>query len=284
MTHIITVHWECDRWVDIQLRYLQEHLREPYKIYAFLSGLDEKHTSKYFYATTAMVREHAVKLNLLADMVMLHATSPDDILMFIDGDAFPIGDVMAFVREKLRTHPLVAIQRKENYGDIQPHPAFCVTTVRFWKEISGDWSDGYRWQNTQDESVTDIGGTLLGILEAQRITWYPMLRSNKYNLHPLWFGIYADLIYHHGAGFRAPFSRFDVYANMNRKIVLYFKMIDLLPAPIQSRLPRDIRDKFSSGNVLFKHIVAKSTVLSQQVYSRILRDPLFYQEFQQPPS
>jgi len=40
--------------------------------------------------------------------------------------------------------------------------------------------------------------------------WYPLLRSNGRNLHPIWFGIYGDIIYHHGAGFRAPVSRYDL--------------------------------------------------------------------------
>ena len=44
----------------------------------------------------------------------------------------------------------------------------------------------------------------------KKIDWYPMLRSNRRDLHPLWFGLYEDLIYHHGAGFRPPVSRADL--------------------------------------------------------------------------
>lgn len=281
MIHIITIHWEDECWVDIQLRYLQQHIQEPYKIYAFLCGLNDAHKAKYFYASTAMVRGHAIKLNLLTDMVMLHATDPDDLLMVIDGDAFPIGTVMPFVREKLRTYPLIAIQRKENYGDRQPHPSFCVTTLKFWKEIGGDWRDGYYWQNTEQERVTDVGGRLLGLLETQQIPWYPMLRSNKRELHPLWFGLYEDLIYHHGAGFRAPFARFDVYANMNWKIALYFRVLDSLPAAMKRRLPKRITHKFNPGNILYKGIAAHNKALSQQVVEMIRRDPDFYRHFQQ---
>ena len=29
-----------------------------------------------------------------------------------------------------------------------------------------------------------------------------MLRTNKVNPHPLQFGVYEDLVYHHGGGFR----------------------------------------------------------------------------------
>ena len=41
------------------------------------------------------------------------------------------------------------------------------------------------------------------------IEWYPLNRSNKVNLHSLYFGIYDDVIYHHWAGSRNPISRPD---------------------------------------------------------------------------
>ena len=47
-----------------------------------------------------------------------------------------------------------------------------------------------------------MGGNLLGLLEDAGIEWYPMLRTNKVNPHPLQFGVYEDLVYHHGGGFR----------------------------------------------------------------------------------
>jgi hypothetical protein len=37
-----------------------------------------------------------------------------------------------------------------------------------------------------------------------------VLRTNRRNPHPLFFGVYGDVIYHHGAGFRLPISRVDL--------------------------------------------------------------------------
>ena len=205
MLHIVTVHWKDDRWVDIQLKYLYEHIKIPFRVYAFLNLLPRDHRSKYFYASTEDIRQsypsesHATKLNLLADIARSHSTNQDDWLMFIDGDAFPIGDIISFARSKLKDYPLLAIQRIENGGDIQPHPSFCLTTINFWDEIEGDWKPGYEWRNFAGEMVTDPGGNLLSVLDKNNINWCPLIRSNKRNLHPLWFGIYEDLIYHHGA-------------------------------------------------------------------------------------
>jgi hypothetical protein len=43
---------------------------------------------------------------------------------------------------------------------------------------------------------------LLRRLELSNTPWVEVLRSNRRNLDPLYFAIYGDIIYHHGAGFR----------------------------------------------------------------------------------
>ena len=91
MIHIATVHWQTDKWIDIQLHYIHKNIREDFKLYAFLNDLPSNHTGKFFYSSTEPIEEHSIKLNILADMAMLHSNNPDDLLIFIDGDAFPIG-------------------------------------------------------------------------------------------------------------------------------------------------------------------------------------------------
>jgi hypothetical protein len=50
--------------------------------------------------------------------------------------------------------------------------------------------------------VSDVGGNLLRELELTKTPWVEVLRSNRKNLDPIFFGIYGDIVYHHGAGFR----------------------------------------------------------------------------------
>jgi hypothetical protein len=201
MLHVATVHWQTEDWIDIQLAHLGRHIPGPFRVYAFLNGVPEANRAKFFHASLEPVREHAAKLNILADVIRSKAAD-DDLIMFLDGDAFPIADLAPLLAKKLAAHPLVAVQRLENNGDRQPHPCFCVTTVGFWASIGGDWSPGYTWADRSGKPVTDVGGNLLGNLEKRGIEWSPLLRSNRTNPHPLWFGVYGGAVYHHGAGFR----------------------------------------------------------------------------------
>jgi len=253
MLHIVTVHWKDDRWVDIQLQYLRRYISREFRVYAFLNDLPDVHRTKYFYASTERIRSHAVKLNVLADMAGFNATSPEDWLMFLDGDAFPIADLVSFARPLLKTCPLLAVQRRENNGDVQPHPSFCLTTVGFWKSIEGDWHPGHQWTNAQGELVSDVGGNLLGILERHEIRWHPMVRSNRKNLHPLLFGLYDDVIYHHGLGFRTGPTR-----------------IGLQQAMAEGSPEESARSS----------AIAENERLSKAVFESIQRDPFFYRDFQ----
>jgi hypothetical protein len=214
---VATVHWRDPRWIDVQLRYLERHLPPPHLVYADLEGIDGvAHGAKFHHvADLAATRSfenpifsHTEKLNALAETIAAEA-APDDVLLFLDGDAFPIARVRPFLEEKLARYPLAAVRRDENLDDEQPHPAFCATTVGFWQEIGGDWNPGYMWRNAAGKEVTDAGGNLLGILRERGVEWYPLLRTNRRNLRPLWFAVYDDLVYHHGAGFRGGLCRRD---------------------------------------------------------------------------
>jgi len=215
MIHILTVHWQDDRWIKIQQDYFKRCLQEPYKMYAFVNKIDKDYFGHFEVCLREPVelknvsQSHGIKLNILADIACSLGTD-DDYLVFIDGDAFPVVDIMPDVKETLKKYPLMAVRRDESSGDKQPHPSFTVTTVGFWKKINGDWKPGYKWKNNNNHIVTDTGGNFLKILEDQKIEWHPILRTTKVNLHPLWFGIYGGLVYHHGAGFRSPLSREDI--------------------------------------------------------------------------
>jgi hypothetical protein len=175
----------------------------PYRVFAALNGIDDgADVAKRFHFAADLDGGHASKLNQLA-AIIAQDSDPDDILIFLDGDAFPVRPLSPWLEDTVREFRLTAIRRDENLGDCQPHPSFCATTVGFWQEIDGDWMAGGTWINTAGREVADVGGNLLYILRQRQIDWLPLLRTNTHNPHPVWFGVYAHRIYHHGAGFQS---------------------------------------------------------------------------------
>jgi hypothetical protein len=199
--HIATLHYGSPRWIEIQARYLREHLSVPYRTWTALGGVDPSYAS-HFDRIIDQGGRHSDRLNHLA-LEIIYEADDDDLLMFLDGDAFPIADPMPLITDGLSKAPLVAVRRDENLGDGQPHPCFCVTTVGTWRGLPGDWSGSYRWVDAEGRRVSDVGGNLLRALELSNTPWVPVLRSNRRNLDPIFFAIYGDVIYHHGAGFHA---------------------------------------------------------------------------------
>jgi len=200
--HVLTVHWRSDFWVDAQLARLRRHIREPFRTFAFCDGTRNDHSAKFDWCSPDKgVADHATKLNALAD-VACRTARDDDVLVFCDSDAFPVRDVGGWLRPGLERFPLLAVQRLENAGDPQPHPCFCATTAGLWRRIGGDWRGGHTWVNAMGLTVTDVGGNLMQRLEQHGVRWHPLRRSNAVNLHPLFFALYGDVVYHHGAGSR----------------------------------------------------------------------------------
>ena len=122
-------------------------------------------------------------------------------------------------------------------GDVIAHPAFCATTIRFWKEIKGNWEKGFTYKNRMGRLVADVGGSLYNNLKKNNIDWYPLLRSNNVNYHPLFFGVYDNIIYHHGAGFRDPVSSIDLYK------AKYFSPVNQLIQSLFLRLSSPFSEK-----------------------------------------
>jgi len=276
MLHIATIHAFDDRWVNIQINFLRKFITCPFRLYSFLDTHPGNHADDFFFWSLNGKGYHINKLNLLAEIIMLASKSDSDILFFIDGDAFPIGDIVSFVERNISDHPLIAIQRIENNGDLQPHPSFCATTVGFWRDINGDWSKGYHWENAKGKMVSDVGGNLLKMLEDRNINWLPMRRSNKKNLHPLLFGIYNNLIYHHGAGFRAPLLRIDSpFFNNMKKPGRWIDRLEKLP---DTKIGWLIKETLNPMRRKAKTIIEENQKLSDSVYQRILADDAFYKE------
>jgi hypothetical protein len=267
--YVVTVHYQSSKWIDIQIRQLRRTITVPFRTFAVLNEIDPAFDDRFDTVISAK-GPHEGKLNLMAAEIMA-VGHPDDILLFLDGDAFPIADPMPAIEQALAGSSLVAVRRDENWGDRQPHPSFCAVRLSEWERLHGDWSRGSVWLNNSGHRVTDVGGNLLASLERSGSTWTPLLRTNVWNPHPLWFGIYGGIVYHHGAGFRDPRSRVDREASDST-----FGQ----GLPVVGRVARSVNLRRKRRTV--DRLVRQSVSLSDDWYTRIQADPDFYRALMVP--
>jgi hypothetical protein len=264
--HVLTVHFQSKKWIDTQLRYIRKHMPEDTQVWGCLNGLGKPQWAKFDHAMD-LQGSHAEKLNEMARMVSRDA-DVDDYLVFLDGDAFPIANVD---KSLLGGTQLAAVRRDENLGDPQPHPCFCVTTVGFWNDIRGDWRPGFRWVNAYGYSVTDVGANVLRSLRRKNLPWQPLLRSNTVNPHPVFYAVYGDVVYHHGAGFREKVTRADLFVQPARipPWVPYLRDWELRRA-----FSRALKERRAPGQA-----GAAEVALSKEIFESIQTDEDFYRRF-----
>lgn len=217
MIHVLTVHLCSSRWIPLQRRCLNRFLPRPNRVIFSLEEIDPEEIRPHLLGGDEVVLQdgpHAEKLNALAELASMNGPE-DDILLFLDGDAIPVAPLGAHMHTVEDGLP-VAVRRSENAGDPQPHPSFCAITTGLWQELEGDWSPGPTWSGNAGEPVSDVGGLLWERLRHHHLDWLPLERTIVHPLHPLWFGVYGDCVYHHGAAFRFPFSRADTTEAVNR--------------------------------------------------------------------
>jgi hypothetical protein len=239
-----------------------------------LTGIDDEWDKRFDHVVRSeQDPSHAEKLDHLAELVLGLSTNANDWMIFLDGDAFPIAPVCTSVTEYLSKAPLVAVQRLENVGDIQPHPCFCATTTGFWRTYRPTWKEGFEWKNALGATTTDVGAGVLEVLESHEMDWIKLHRSNMQDLHPVLFGIYSDLIYHHGAGYRDGGLTRQDYVDYLRpaRMNLYGRvLLRLIPTAYKDSV---LYSRMHPFGRVHRRLKNESIALSQNVYQKILRDP-----------
>jgi len=193
--NVATVHWKSRFFQAIQGRHISSNI-DGARVWAFVDKMgkdDPPPEIRYHFEADSGQTNHLVKLDMLAERISSECPD-DDVILFMDGDAWPIRPVSEFVSDSLRRLPVGGVVRLEN-GERYPHPSFTFTTVGFWKEAALSWSKH------------DINH-ILHVLEARKQDWVKMRRTGGLSDHPVFFSIYGDMVYHHGAGFRVPVSAY----------------------------------------------------------------------------
>jgi hypothetical protein len=215
-------------------------MKVPFKLYGHIYPYDFKEDRLYpqfNHIESTPVKDHATKLNLLSEIICSRAKA-NDIIMLLDGDAFPCDFVDSDFLKIVDNNIFGAIQQAECFDEPIPHPSFFIARVDSYLKHKFDWTPGPHWGTTQGE-FTDVGARIWEYAFKNNYFWYPLKRTNKHNIHPLWFGVYEDKIYHHGAGFRNPISKIDRLCPSKQfsRCIWLFKYIE------------KIQHKMSIGNI-----------------------------------
>tara|TARA_Y100000034_G_scaffold115529_2_gene152806 strand:+ start:3300 stop:4121 length:822 start_codon:yes stop_codon:yes gene_type:complete len=272
MIYIVTIHHDTDKFIDLQEKYYKRYTTEEYKIYAGLSNANnekyynDKTNGKYkdfhFVDLNEVHNQHWYRMNYLVQEIIKNESNfaEDDLLIFTDGDAFPVYEWEPTIRQQLEepTVEVVAIQRSENPEPAlndqfkpYPHPCFFATKMNFWTKNRLTWS-------LHPPQIETAGPILKLWLAKHGFTYKPLLRSNIYNIHPLYFGIYGDIIYHHGAGNREVYDSIDIWPR-----------VGLNPGvDLDLRYPNILRVNKKLSNLIFEEIIEDDNFINVYLMGR----------------
>ena len=188
------------RWYDLQLRFLEKttlgHQVDHIVALSQGQGSPPFTRSRVVYQEPERTRptslNHARNLHRLVDMFKEQRKDYDYFLL-LDSDAFPCrNDWLAHLLKLMGDHSMACVARFENLTWF-PHPCACF--------LKPDGLDNLDWMPA---SATAIDGHNMhdpGVA-MKDAPFYPLVRTNKRNVHPLLCGIYGRIFYHHGAGSR----------------------------------------------------------------------------------
>lgn len=145
--------------------------------------------------------QHLTSLCLLVEYARKNKMSYRSILI-LDSDCFPIDKTWEekLLKSIYKKH-IACIIRPENF-DLFPHPAAVFTTDSEKLVFGSRKTTNLLGQKVEDNTclVDDF---------------FPLMRTNTYNQHPVAGGIYYDTFYHHGAGSREFYMRGNHYYGRN---------------------------------------------------------------------
>ena len=173
--------------------------------------------------------DHGVQLHHLAQRACDAQVPEDDLLLFLDSDAWPLASFRDYIVPLLDAKDgveLVAVRRSVEGMALWPHPSFAVTTCGAWNKNNHSFSqpphdedpaphterltrqifDHSRGMLCHDHYKLDTGAPLWRSYNDTSTNWVALDRMNQLDIDPLFYGVYGlngvPIAYHQGAGSR----------------------------------------------------------------------------------
>jgi hypothetical protein len=192
--------WNRD-WYKLQRMFLERNTQDvEFRFGILLNGVD----ASGFGADADVVgscSSNAGHAAGMAELLAVFRKSDFSHFLFLDSDCFPVRagwfSILRSQMERFRKR-IAAPIRAENL-DRFPHPCafFCDSSVIQDSRI--DFANGHAAPNILGETITDVGNAMLPLLPEI----LPLMRTNRFNRHPVAAGVYHHIFYHHGAGSRS---------------------------------------------------------------------------------
>ena len=213
MHHLITIHHNSERWLTLQPKYIKKFAPEA-KTWSYANGIRnfKKHSDNFYFLeqsgkldlgpcnpSSVGSRNHWTKLDKLTNLVLDTEAEDEDVLVWLDSDSLILKPLQEYTALKLKDYNFIAVQRPENRGDLIPHPSFAFCKAKFWRENNLSWRGEV---GNISNGRLDSGGFLLNFFNKNHENWFKMQRTKSLTKHDVWFTIYDNFVYHHGAGSR----------------------------------------------------------------------------------
>jgi hypothetical protein len=207
MIHFLSVHIN-NKWADIQTKFIRHYVKDC-KIYAIthrinpnpfdevvilnpdLGGYDVLSTGAPS-AANACECTHRGKLVWMANKFLIDKL-PEDLMCFLDSDAFPISKKFTkFMEESLLKYDFAAINRNIEFRDTRPQViCFCTKIKNYFKLMP-----------PMDKPIGELGQIWKSEIEKKpdAYNWLKMLRTHRLDECKFRLATYANVVFHFAEG------------------------------------------------------------------------------------
>jgi hypothetical protein len=185
------------QWLDLQLRFLRATTRS----FDHVAYISQDKANGYFKERTTVIprmmsetvcsKQHVLGLHHLLNFFKYHEDKYGHFL-FLDMDAFPIHmNWIEVLKMRMKGYREIAIPVRYENQETRLHSSIIFAKPAALKKMN--WCVGYIGEREERDVRLDP------YQEDQKLA-FTLLRSNQFNRHPLYCGIYYDLFFHHNCG------------------------------------------------------------------------------------
>jgi len=202
-----SVFVKCDelnqKWMDLQLKFLKATITKHFDYVTFISRSDAsehfQNNSIVIPCTLPDVEKASDHTRGLIHLLNYFREKIDEyqFFLFLDMDAFPIRtDWLPRLKAAMGKKDIAAILRVENLETRLHSSVLFARPVALEKM---EFSCGRIGVDLRGRPESDVRIDPYQKFPERRYA-FPMIRSNKHEIHPLLCGVYFDMFYHHGSG------------------------------------------------------------------------------------